>query len=427
VTSGSTVSPPSNIFRKVSLERLASPEQLDQLMRVTDLRGWAALVAGGLVLVTGLAWGVAGRIPEHVAGTGMLVKSGGILQVTPNSGGRVVDLAVDVGANVAEGQVVGRIAQPELADRVQAAKADLEHLRAERTELLQFSAHNVSLQQNYLDQESASLEQSKAAAEESLIWLQQRIASQEQLVQQGLLTRSTLAATRQQADQTREKIASAKAQLTQLETRRLAARNDHADKVRQSAARIDAQVAHLADLERQLRTGTEVVAPAAGRVLEIMTDRGNLVAAGEPIMSVSLSGRAVKELEAVIFIPSVHGKRVRPGMSIQIAPSTVKQEEYGLMVGRVTYVSDFPATGRGMQRILKNEKLASALAGGDAPYELHADLVLDPSTTSKYKWTSSKGPPLRIQSGTLATANVEVSARRPIEMVIPLIRKYTGI
>lgn len=415
------------VFRKVSLERLSSPEQLDQLVSVTDLRGWIALMAVGLVLTSAIVWSLAGRIPESVSGTGMLVKSGGIFQVTPTTGGRVADIAVGVGDDVAEGQVIARVAQPELSDRVQAARANLVTLRVDHADLLRFSAHNDSLQKTLLDQQQTSIAQGRAAAEQSLAWLQERIASQEQLVQQGLLTRSTLVATRQQADQTREKIADAKGQLTQLDAKRLALANDEHDKRRQSEARIAEQQAELADLERQLRTGAEVVAPYSGRILEIMTDRGNLVAAGEPIMSVTLDGRAIKELEAVIFIPSVEGKRVRPGMTIRIAPSTVKQEEFGLMIGKVTYVSDFPATAKGMQRVLKNDKLAAALSGGDAPYELHADLVPDVNTVSKYKWTSSQGPPLRIQSGTLATANVEVAARRPIDMVIPLIRAYTGI
>ncbi|HXT17152.1 MAG TPA: NHLP bacteriocin system secretion protein [Gemmatimonadaceae bacterium] len=417
----------SAIFRKVSLDRLASPEQLDQLMRVTDLRGWVALAATGVVLATALAWGVAGRIPENVSGTGMLVKSGGIFQVTPSAGGRVVDVAVDVGDDVAEGQVVARVAQPELDDRIRSAKAELENLHAEHAKLVQFTARDAVLQQAYIDQQRTSIEQSKAAAEQSLGWLQERINSQEQLVQQGLLTRSTLVGTRQQYDQLREKIADAAGQLTQLKAKSLGIRNDHDDRLRQSEAQIDQRSNELAELERQRRTGTDVIAPYGGRVLEIMTDRGNLVSAGEPIMSINLGGRAVQELEAVIFIPSVQGKRIRPGMTIQVAPTTVKQEEFGLMVGKVTYVSDFPATARGMQRVLKNDKLAGALAGSDAPYELHAELVPDPNTTSRYKWTSSKGPPIRIQSGTLATGNVEVASRRPIEMVLPLLRRATGL
>lgn len=417
----------SNIYRKVSLQRLASPEQLDQLMRVTDTQGWIGLAALGLILVTALGWGVAGRIPEQVHGAGMLVKSGGIFQVTPNAGGRIIDVAVGVGDDVAEGQVVARIAQPELADRVRNARTELEQLRIEHADVVQFSARDIALQQRFLDQQRASVVETQTSSEQNLRWLQERITSQEQLVQQGLLVRATLLATRQQYDQTVQKIGELKGQLTQLEAKRLAMRNEYDDKGRQGAAQIAGKEAQLAEFERQLRGGTEVVATYGGRVLEVMTDRGNLVSPGEPLMTVNLTGRAVKDLEAVIFVSSVEGKRVRPGMTIKIAPSTVKQEEYGLMVGKVTYISDFPATAKGMQRVLKNDRLAGTLAGNDAPYELHADLVIDPSTTSRYKWTSSKGPPVQIQSGTIATGNVEVAARRPIEMVIPLLHRYTGI
>lgn len=417
----------SNIYRKVSLTRLASPEQLDQLMRVTDARGWVALGGLGLILLTAIGWGIAGRIPETVRGTGMLVKSGGIFQVTPSAGGRVLDVAVGVGDEVTEGQVVARIAQPELTDRVRTARAELERLQVEHADLVAFSGRDVALQRAFLRQQQATLTGAQDAAEQSQRFLQERITSQEQLVQQGLLTRTALLATRQQYNQATEKIADARSQRTQIEAKQLALTNDNDGRVRQSESHIETQTAALAELERQLRAGTEVVATYGGRVLEVMSDRGSLVAPGEPLMTVNLGGRAVKELEAVIFVPSVDGKRVRPGMLIQIAPSTVKQEEFGLMVGKVTYVSDFPATPKGMQRILKNDRLASTLAGSDAPYELHADLVFDPGTESRYKWTSSKGPPVRIQSGTVATGNVEVAARRPIEMVIPLLHRYTGI
>jgi HlyD family secretion protein len=97
------------------------------------------------------------------------------------------------------------------------------------------------------------------------------------------------------------------------------------------------------------------------------------------------------------------------------------------MLARITYVSDFPATPRGMRRVLKNDKLVASLAGADAPYEVHADLLIDANTVSKYKWSSSLGPPLRIQSGTLASAQITVASRRPVEMVLPLLREYTGL
>jgi HlyD family secretion protein len=93
----------------------------------------------------------------------------------------------------------------------------------------------------------------------------------------------------------------------------------------------------------------------------------------------------------------------------------------------VTYVSSFPATARGMARLLKNDKLVASLSGNDAPYQVHADLTPDPQTVSRYRWTSSSGPPIAIESGTLCSANILVDERRPVELVVPYVRKATGI
>jgi HlyD family secretion protein len=129
----------------------------------------------------------------------------------------------------------------------------------------------------------------------------------------------------------------------------------------------------------------------------------------------------------VLYVPSSYGKQIQVGMTAYVSPSTVKREEFGLMVGRVTYVSDYPATSRGMLRILKNDKLLASLVGADSPYEVHADLLVDEHTFSGYRWSSSQGPPLKIQSGTRAAAYITVASRRPIEMVVPLAREYSGL
>ncbi|MFL6291034.1 MAG: NHLP bacteriocin system secretion protein, partial [Thermoanaerobaculia bacterium] len=59
------------IFRKVALERLSSPEQLDQLMQVTSPRGWLALGAFGTLLNTALGWAELGTIPTDATGEGI--------------------------------------------------------------------------------------------------------------------------------------------------------------------------------------------------------------------------------------------------------------------------------------------------------------------------------------------------------------------
>jgi HlyD family secretion protein len=405
-----------SVFRKVSLDRLASPEQLDQLMQVTTPKGWVALLALSILLLAAIIWGCVGRIPETVHGQGMLVKSGGVLQVVPSAGGRVTDISVSVGDLVSAGQIVARVAQPELAD-----------LRAERESEIAFGRRDLALQTAALEQQRVAAEQNVAAAEESRRWLEQKIAEQEKLAQQGLITRQTLLATREQFNAAVQRASAGRGELAQIRVRMLALMNDHDGQRDEARLRMEDAEHEVARLERELAERSEVATPYTGRVLELMTEQGDMVASGEPILSLDLTGRSVKKLMAVLYVSSVEGKRIRVGMPVRIAPSTVKQEEFGMMLGRVTYVSDFPATTKGMARVLKNDQLVSVLSGSGAPYEVHADLTVAPETVSKYKWSSSEGPPLTIQSGTLATASIEVRQERPIGMVIPLFRKYTGI
>ncbi|MEL6222850.1 MAG: hypothetical protein AAFQ57_15840 [Cyanobacteria bacterium J06626_14] len=65
----------NSLFRKESLERLSSPEQLDQLMQIVTPKSWLPLGALGALVLAGLIWSVVGRIPITVTGEGLLVES----------------------------------------------------------------------------------------------------------------------------------------------------------------------------------------------------------------------------------------------------------------------------------------------------------------------------------------------------------------
>jgi len=70
------------IFRSAALNRMSSPEQLDQMLEVTTPKYWIALVAVALLLLFGLAWGFFGRMTTKAMGHGMVVQlPSGDLQV----------------------------------------------------------------------------------------------------------------------------------------------------------------------------------------------------------------------------------------------------------------------------------------------------------------------------------------------------------
>lgn len=96
------------IYRRVALEQLSSPEQLNQLLQVTGPMGWVALLALSLLLLTAALWGVFGSLPVTVAGQGVLV-GGGINDVASPVPGQIKTISVREGEMVKEGQIMARV------------------------------------------------------------------------------------------------------------------------------------------------------------------------------------------------------------------------------------------------------------------------------------------------------------------------------
>jgi multidrug efflux pump subunit AcrA (membrane-fusion protein) len=166
---------------------------------------------------------------------------------------------------------------------------------------------------------------------------------------------------------------------------------------------------------RVLQTSTgrtiDVVSPHTGRVLEVQVGRGNVIAPGSSLLAVEQAGRP---LVGILYLSSIDGRQVQPGMDVQIAPASVRSERYGYLRGRVTAVGEFPSTLQSMRRTLGSDELARSLSVGGAPIQVEVELLRDERTASGFQWTSPSGPPAALQNGTPATANVVLAIQAPI-------------
>jgi HlyD family secretion protein len=352
-----------------------------------------------------------------------LMKSGGIFSVVAPVPGRIADISVSVGDMVREGQVVGRIAQPELVEQLQAATLRLNNLRQAHAMQLSSGDRQLQVQIRALEQQTANLREAIAADEERAKYFSEKVITQQQLVNEGRLVRQTLISSIQNRDDAYEQIRRGRTQLTDIELQILRARSELDIGLQKSSFGVREAENDVAQLERALTSGAEVRSPYTGRIVEVASEQGAIVTRADPLFTLDLTGRTVAGLQALVYVPATDGKRISPGMAVQIAPATVRPEEYGFLLGKVTYVSDLPSTARGMMRVLKNESLVKALTGGETPpHEVHVDLAPDVASPSGFKWTSALGPPMKIQSGTLCEAATIVESRRPIEMVLPFLR-----
>jgi HlyD family secretion protein len=412
------------IFRKVALERLSSPEQLDQLMQVTSPRGWLALGAFGALLLTALGWAVLGSIPTDATGEGILLRQGGVSNLVAAEAGQVEELLVSVGDVIEKGQVVARVRQEELIRQIQDSRDKLAGVRSEYQEMLRYAGEQGRLRDRDLAQQRSNLEQTIRAVEREVELARDRVAADRDLLKDGLVTKQTFLTSEQRLNEAQDRLATARLDLNGLELKRL-------DAEQQVDQQLEARQKEIRDLELELRERqarlaqtARVVSPRAGRVLEVLVDRGDVVSPGTAILNLEVVSQ---ELMAVLFVPASGGKRVRPGMRVRVSPSTVKREEYGSLLGRVVWAAEFPSTSRGMVRVLGNEALVERLMEEGPPIQVNVDLERDPSTPTGYRWSSSTGPSVEISSGTLASGSVVIRQERPIYLIIPKVREKLGL
>jgi HlyD family secretion protein len=412
------------IFRKVSLERLSSPEQLDQVLRVTTPRSWVALAGVGSLLFVALVWGVTGSVATKAGGQGVIVRTGSVLTIVTPGSGQVATLHVGVGDRIKAHQVVAQVAQPALLEKIRVTRELLAETERDGGRTLHIKRQMTGLQLEAMKRQRANSEREIAELEEQVRLVKEQIPIDDELLAKGLITKQQTFTNRKRLLDINGQIASLQARLKQMDAEVFTAEAQ----VKQTEGELQAHVAEmqrqLDGFEKELAITSNVVTPYAGQVVELKVVQGATIAAGSPILSIQPDSR---DLEVVIYLPSEKAKSVTPGLEAQISPSTVKREEFGFMRGKVTYVADFPATPASVNRNFENQSLVQSLLGNGPVTEVRVKLIEDGNSPSGYRWSSRTGPPVTLSSGTICTGLIVTREQKPITLVFPYIKEKLGI
>jgi HlyD family secretion protein len=415
----------NNLFRKAALDRLSSPEQLDRLVPISDTRGWLALTALFMLLSVAVAWGIFGRIPDQVEGKGILVATGGrIVDAMSPAGGSVIRLHVDRNAEVKQGQVIAEIEQTGLQDEYISALETVAERRDERdTRDRMFAAELALKEKNFAEQKRAQ-QQIIRAARTRADFLKTKIGNLEGLIAKGYTTSDRLEEANVDYNSALQDISAARNRILEIDAEKLDLVSRHTRDLTEIDQRIAEAERKLRETETRRSADARVLAPTSGRITELKVFEGSVVQTGAPVASIATEGEA---LQAVLYIPTEDGKRIEAGMAVRVSPSSVKKEEHGSILGTVIEVSEFPVTRQGMLTVLQNDDLVTTYSETGAPYAARVNLTADAGTVSGFKWTSGGGPALYVTGGTTIEAEITVREDPPFDLVIPFIRKHTGI
>ncbi|WP_427159580.1 NHLP bacteriocin system secretion protein [Aliinostoc sp. HNIBRCY26] len=473
-----------SIFRKESLERLSSPERLDQLMQIVNPLDWLPLATLGGFIVLGLVWSIFGRIPITVSGKGILIKPNQVVTFESPISGQLKSLNVKTGQCIEKGHIIATIDPTDLKQQLRLQRSKLAQLQTQERDsiLLQrqrtakekeaiASARASYIQRlrdtqtltpafyekglNAIRQQRISLQQRLKDATELVPVLQDRFQKRQQLLDAGAIAKDTVLQAEQEYKQGLQTVYDIQAQLKQLdvqeteaqqrylgnlssvgelqaqlkdlETRSKRIDQENAENINTKVNQIQDTNRAIAQLEKQILDNSQIISLSSGCVLEVSTFVGQVASPGTPLVSVNTSNNNTP-LIAISYFNVKDGKLIQPGMTLQITPDSVKRERFGGIVAQVTSVSSLPVTKEGANSLIGNPDLVSKIlptGGGDM--EVRAEMVIDSSTFSGYRWSSSQGPKLNISAGTTTTVRVKVAEQAPITFVLPILREFTGI
>ena len=413
------------LYRKTALDRMSSPERIDRLVTVTGGRAWLALAMIGSILLAAIVWSIVGSLPTRVSGNGILITEGGrVFEAVAPASGTVSEIRVDVGDAVNEDQVVAVLSQRDTRLKYNNAKSTLRERKRNLERIKAEANRQEGLREEAVQRQVEAIKQQIAAAKERRDFLRKKVRDEQRLLEQGFSTRTRAAEMRAKLSNVEQKIADARQRLADVRYQEFEGSVNAQQRVSQAKREVQQAEQRVEELKDRLERGTRIRAPEAGRVTELQVATGAIIGRGEPAISFESIGEG---LELVLYIPPQHGKKVEKGMAAQVSPNTAERREYGTIRASVTSISDFPATPDGMRAILQNDKLVRQFSRGGAPYRALIKLERDRDTVSGYDWTSERGGNLALSSGTICDAEITVRSQRPITMVIPLLRQWTGI
>jgi HlyD family secretion protein len=406
------------VASEASLERLSTPEQLDLAIKVIPSTGWFALMTLAALVVSMLIGSLLIKVPITIRGDGIILGGGGVLDVMSETDGRVVKFYVKPGEEVHAGQMIAELDLPDLAQARNNAVARLAEAREALDQLTaQHEREKASKTAQFAERQRV-IDQNSRFTQDRLNWLIEKEKEDRGLLEKRLIPRQSYIDTEVSINDARQKLSSLENDVKQLRFeqdnfRSLQEREllDRKEKLAEAQRESDTLAAQLA------RT-TEIDSPYDGRIVEFKANPGDMIGKSMPLVGMLPPG-ATGVLHAVIYAQPADGKKVRPGMEVQIEPTTVRREEFGFILGRVRQVAEIPSTTQGMMRVLKNSKLVEALSGRSAPFEIDVELIRSPDTPSGFKWSSSTGPNLQINSGTPCGGEVAVRHQRLISLAIP--------
>jgi membrane fusion protein len=413
----------SDLFRP-EVAQARSGQWLGGVRLKHRLPAWAFTLGAALLAAALIAYAFIGEVTRKARISGVLIPTGGQLDLTAAAPGHVRELRVAEGQAVKAGETLlvltldrqsglgetgGQVAQ-----QIEARRATLAAERNFREIQIRLQQQSLSARVQALEMEIRRAEDEAALAERRRALAAQQVARQEELLRSGFVSPAQLQTQQQELldHDTRLQQLSRTRLALQRDRQTLAAERDQlAAQLRTDLTLIERNEALLAQeaAENEARRMQVVVAPRDGVVTALALHAGQSVTAGQTLATLAPAGAA---LEAHLFAPSRTTGFVAPGQRVLLRYAAYPYQKFGLHAGRVASVSQSAFAPAQLPPAFAH--LALAEQSREALYRV--TVRLDSQQIAAY------GAPQALKPGMTLEAEVIQDRRRIVEWILePLI------
>jgi len=411
------------LFRQDVMDRLNSPERLDELLRITSPRGWIALLSLALVILTALAWGIYGTISTKVDGSGIFIDPEGVHPVISLGSGRLSSIQVKVGAIVEVGQLVATMTNPDVQKQLDNQKIILSVLEKEYAQEKNLMEKESESKRRVLGAQRDNINSSIKIQDSKAKWLKDRLSAYDDLFAEGYVLKQNVVQTRLDLDNTMLESEKLQNELGNNHLQEVELQESLQQRIFKQKFDIEQAKGKVELLERQLEESTQVFSPIKGTVISLEAMEESMIQTGMTILNVEPLEPGLK---VFMSVSAMKGKKIQPGMTAEITPTTVKREEYGYIFGTVIDISEFPITADSLLRLFNNRSFVEDAIRLGPLTSVNIEPVKDTTTRSGFKWSSQKGAKVLVTVGTLCSGEVVVKLQSPISLVIPKLKEWIG-
>lgn len=407
----------NSIFRPAAVEHYSDASQFEQTFLPIRYKKWIIRGSLALLFIGLLIWFFFGTLPIEAQGVGIAVNAEGLSNVEAAFSGVIKRLNVQVGEYVQQGDLLAVIYNPEIETRLNTTHQTIENLQKRIVHLREEVEKEKKAEKEAISEEIKAANYKIKVLEKEIPILQEDVHNKEDLASRGLFDSQSLQESKELLWSKQTDLETTKANLSHFYF--LFKKGYRQQEVDALQEQLLAALQDKSLLEAQLNY-KNIYSPVAGIVLEWFIHADKYVAAGDLIARLEIHSKEKSHKVFYGYLPVEIGRKVRLNAEVAIELTTVKQQEYGAILGNIVSFSPYAISPENLTQLINNPALIHHFM---QQHEAVIQVVIEPQRDSKtisgYRWTSGEGPPIQLTSGTLCTFKGLVEEVHPYLYVIP--------